>query len=113
MRVCAEKDPALYRRAHAFALKKFSEAQKYYVVSTDLSRIPPLSELSDADLPWLFEQDDARQLIHITYGFILGDGALKARLYALWRRERRAYSDALYAHIGRHLALISGKPLRG
>lgn len=113
MRVCAEKDPALYRKAHAFALEKFSEATKYYVVSTDLNRIPPLSALSDADLPGLFEQDDARQLIHITYGFILNDPALGQALFALWRREREAYARGLHRHIGRHLDLITGRPPRG
>ncbi len=113
MRVCAEKDPALYRRAHAFAIEKFAEATKYYVVSTDLTRIPPLSSLSDAELPALFEQDDARQLIHITYGFILSDPTLGQALFGLWRWEREAYAQGLNRHIGRHLDSITGKPLRG
>ncbi|HPK15973.1 MAG TPA: tagaturonate epimerase family protein [Clostridia bacterium] len=113
MRVVAETDPALYRACHAKALASFGEAKQYYHVTTNLGNVPPLETLSDGALPALFEDPDARQLIHITYGFILGDGTLRARLYALWRRERRAYSDTLFAHIGRHLALIAGKPLRG
>ncbi|MCL2671419.1 MAG: tagaturonate epimerase family protein [Clostridiales bacterium] len=113
MRVCAEKEPDLYRRAHAYALEIFAEARKYYHVSTDLTRIPPLPSLSDTELPALLDADDARQLIHITYGFILQNPALRAALFALWRRERETYACALHKHIGRHLSLITGKPLRG
>lgn len=113
MRVCAEKAPELYREAHEYALEKFGEATKYYHVTTDLNKIPPLDTLTDAELPGLFEQDDARQLIHITYGFILNNPALRPALFALWRREREAYAGALYRHIGRHIALITGRPLRG
>lgn len=108
MRVVAGADPALYREVHALALKSFAEARQYYHVTTDLAKIPPLKELRDDELPSLFTQNDARQLIHITYGLILADPCLKQRLYALWRRERRAYADALYGHIGRHIELMTG-----
>lgn len=115
MRVVAEAQPALYREIHAFALAHFSEAQKYYKVTTDLSKIPPLDSLSDGALPSLFDQNDCRQLIHITYGLILQakttDGAyrFRDRLYACWRENRADYAKALRAHIGRHLALLCGE----
>ncbi len=113
MRVVAAKDPSLYREAHNVALDTFDAARKYYHVTTNLDNVPPLDSVSDAELPALFENDDARQLIHITYGFILDNDSLKDRLYKLWRQERQAYSDALYRHIGRHAELITGKSLRG
>lgn len=113
MRVVAASDPGLYREAHAYALERFSDARRFYHVSTDLNNVPALDTLSDGELPSLFANSDARQLIHITYGYILQNEALRGRLYSLWRRERQAYSDALYAHIGRHIELITGKPLRG
>jgi len=113
MRVVARKDPALYREAHALALESFEQARRYYHVTTNLSNIPPLEKLADEELPALFDQNDARQLVHITYGFLLGEASLKQKLYSLWRRERSAYGDALFSHIGRHIALITGKPLRG
>ncbi|MFH0993324.1 MAG: tagaturonate epimerase family protein [bacterium] len=112
MKVVAAVDPTLYREIHVFALAVFPEAKKFYHVTTDLSRIPALMELSDADLPGLFTQNDARQLIHITYGFILnaknadGSSRFKDRLYRLWRNHDVEYSDALYGHIGKHLSLL-------
>lgn len=80
MKLIAMKDPALYRAVHKFALGSFSEATKYYHVTTDLNKIPNIDTLKDCELPDLFKLNDARQLIHITYGLILNaknpDGTL-------------------------------------
>lgn len=112
MCVIAMVDPALYREIHAYALTVFHEATKYYHVTTDLNRIPKLETFSDADLPGLFEQNDARQLIHITYGLILnekdacGDYRFRTRLYRCWRENDSLYYDRLETHIGKHLSLL-------
>lgn len=110
MAVVAARDAALYREIHSFAQDEaFDKACAYYHVSTDLTRIPPLDTLSDAQLPALFEHNDARQLIHITYGLILnarcedGTDRFYTRLYALWRRYAAEYALRLEQHIGRHL----------
>ena len=112
MRVAAQADPALYREVHQYALCAFGEAKKYYHVTTDLSRIPDVSKLKDDELPALFENNDARQLIHITYGLILSrknpDGSLtfRDRLYKLWHDHEAEYRAALVKHIGKHLELL-------
>ena len=67
MKVAAIKEPALYREIHRFALEVFAEAKKYYHVTTDLSKVPDIDGLTDGELPELFTQNNARQLIHITY----------------------------------------------
>ncbi|MBR5519270.1 MAG: hypothetical protein IKU55_00990, partial [Clostridia bacterium] len=115
MQVIAEVDPTLYREVHAYALEHFAEACKYYKVTTDLTKVPALDTLTDAELPSLFTQNDSRQLIHITYGLILmaknADGSFRFRdrLYACWKSNERAYANALSAHIGRHLTDLGGK----
>jgi len=115
MHVIAQTDPALYRDVHRYALTAFSEASKYYHVTTDLSKIPSVDSLSDSELPTLFNNNDARQLIHITYGLILGkknsDGsfAFRNRLYHIWRQHESAYNQALARHIGKHLDLLGVK----
>jgi hypothetical protein len=111
METAARRDPALYREVHRFALSAFDEARAYYHVTTDLSRIPPVEGLSDGELPALFSNNDARQLIHITYGLILtkkegGRFLFRDRLYQLWRDAEDAYAEALGRHIGRHLDLL-------
>jgi len=104
MRVVAQTDPALYREVHKYALQAFNAASAYYHVTTDLSRVPNIDDLSDGDLPGIFEQNDARQLIHITYGQILD--RYREPLYRLWAGHAGDYAAALERHIGRHLALL-------
>ncbi|MDR1240099.1 MAG: tagaturonate epimerase family protein [Treponema sp.] len=117
MRVAATADPGLYREVHAYALSAFDEARKYYHVTTNLSKIPPLDTLKDDELPGLFHNNDARQLIHITYGLILnkknpdGSFAFKDRLYKLWTDHADAYAGALVNHIGKHLDLLGVKKI--
>lgn len=115
MGVVARADPALYREVHTYALEAFAEASQYYHVTTDLAKIPGVDTLSDSELPRLFENNDSRQLIHITYGLILGkknpDGSFtfRDRLYRLWRQQENAYAEALKKHIGKHLDLLGVK----
>lgn len=115
MKLVAMKDAALYRAVHKYALVAFNEASKYYHVTTNLANIPDVDTLSDAELPKLFENNDSRQLIHITYGLILNkknaDGSFefKDKLYKLWRDNRDAYAELLFNHIGHHASAILGK----
>lgn len=112
VRVIAEKDPQLYREMHQYALANLEEARRYYHISADPSRIQPLDSLTDDQLPDLMNQDDARQLMHITYGLILrahnedGSERFRPRIYALLSKEEEAYYDALKRHIRRHLEAL-------
>ncbi|MDR3191517.1 MAG: tagaturonate epimerase family protein [Treponema sp.] len=114
MRVVAVVDPGLYRQIHKYALSAFDEARKYYHVTTDLTRIPDVDGLKDSELPGLFDQNDSRQLIHITYGLILnkksnGSYEFKDKLYKLWKENEGVYAEALVKHIGKHLDLLGVK----
>ena len=57
--VIAKHDPALYRRMHAQALASIEEARQFYVVHCDVSRVPPLESVSDADLPLYLTKNDS------------------------------------------------------
>lgn len=108
MRLVALKDPSLYREIHAFALDAFYEAKKLYHVTTDLSKIPLLHTLKDHELPDLFQLNDARQLIHITYGAILTaevnhQDRFRSKLYHLWSTYHQEYAAMLEKHIGEHI----------
>ena len=115
MRIVAQGDPALYREVHKYALEAFDEARKYYTVTTNLKNIPDVDKLTDRELPGLFNQNDSRQLIHITYGLILtkknadGSFTFRDRLYKLWKDHAAEYEAALVKHIGKHLTLLGVK----
>ena len=114
MRVIAKCEPDLYRKIHIFALKHFKEATKYYHVTTNLDNIPDISKLKDEQLPELLCQNDARQLIHLTYGLILnerqqGNYLYKDEVYQKWHKYEKEYRIFLKRHIGRHLKKLGIK----
>ena len=106
VKVIAIQEPMLYRKLHQAALERFERATSYYLVTTDLGNIPPLSEISDADLPSLFDNPDNRQLIHITYGELLGDRAIGSEVFRALDRHLEVYWLALQRHIRRHLQTL-------
>ncbi len=108
IKVAAENDPSLYRDIHSYALEKFEEAKKFYQVNIDLSKIPKLALMSDQELGELLEINELRQLLHVTYGFILQDKKdgryiFRDRLYKLLDEYDKEYRRGLERHIGRHL----------
>lgn len=112
VRIIARENPALYRDMHRYALARFDEARVYYHVTTDIGRIKPLEQVADADLPAYMDDNDARQLMHITYGLLLQakdeTGAYRFRdaFFRTLDEHEEAYERALEQHIGRHLDLL-------
>lgn len=101
----AEKEPALYRKLHQAALENFEDMLKLYHITADLSRIPALDTLQDAELPQLMAHADARQLLHITYGPLL-TGPLRTEFFAAMHKHADAYSKAVEKHFDKHLSLL-------
>ncbi|WP_156158168.1 tagaturonate epimerase family protein [Gordoniibacillus kamchatkensis] len=112
VRVVAEKNPALYRKMHQFTLDRFEEATAYYHVTTDLAQIAPIGEVSDAQLPDYMNENNARQLLHITYGLLLqakdagGRKLFADEFFATLVEQEDHYAEGLGKHIGKHLDLL-------
>jgi hypothetical protein len=112
VRAVARVNPSLYRSMHAYAEQHVEEALKYYHITADFSKIKPLSEVPDADLPEYMNDNNARQLIHITYGLLLtakddaGKLQFKDEFYQTLNENEQAYEEALISHIGKHLQLL-------
>ncbi len=115
IRVVIHKDPAFYRELHTFALENLAEARRYYHVTLDTDRIPDVSALTDDELEGLMQQNDARQLMHITYGLILqekdGTGAyrFRDRIYRCLYENEALYSECLVKHIGNHIKALGSR----
>ncbi|UKS24628.1 tagaturonate epimerase family protein [Paenibacillus sp. HWE-109] len=112
VRVVAKVNPSLYRRMHQYAFEHFKEATAYYHVTTDINAIVPLAEVSDADLPGYMEENNARQLLHITYGILLqaknedGSYQFADEFFQTLAEQEDAFAAGLRHHIGRHLELL-------
>jgi hypothetical protein len=109
VRVVIEKEPILYRDIHTYALKHLEEAKKYYHISADPNKIPNVYKLSDSELKDLMDLNDARQVIHITYGLILqakdekGNYLFKNKIFNCLHKNEDLYAHFLQKHIGNHL----------
>ncbi len=115
VRAIARKNPALYREIHAYTVEHLDEAKKYYHISADLSKVPDIRGMRDSELPGLMDQNDARQVLHITYGLILqakypdSSCMFMDRIYETLNRYEDDYYRALENHIGRHLSQLGIK----
>jgi hypothetical protein len=106
VRAIAAASPGLYRRMHAKAFEVLPEALKLYHITPDLSSIPPLDSLADAELPALMEHDAARQLLHVTYGGLLGDAVIGPAFFAALDADEEVYYRFIERHFIRHLQTL-------
>ena len=109
MAVVAERDPALYRKAHKFAIEHRPEAEKYYHVSTNVNEIPNIDLQSDAYLPEYLKIPASRQTLHIAYGLLLAESWFREPFFALLNDCEEDYYARLVAHIGKHLRYVTAE----
>jgi hypothetical protein len=105
----AALDPAFFRSIYVFGRERYETDKLSYHVSAQLSRAPLPEDVSDANLPRLLDQFDAREIFHVTFGSVLttrdanGHLLFHDRLMALLRDNRQAYAANLERHFLRHL----------
>ncbi len=101
LRVAAQIDPGLFRKMLDLARARFEKDRKSYFIDGKLDKIPANNQLTDADLPHLFEQFDARQVLHVTFGSILDEYG--ADLHRLLVQNEDDYRRGLEKHFVCHL----------
>lgn len=102
VRLISLKAPTLFRKMYQLALSSFEEASAYYHVTTNLSNLPVLKDLTDRELPHLLNQEDARQLFHITYGYLLRSN-LREQIFNTLTHFEDDYASLLDNHLQKHL----------
>jgi tagaturonate epimerase len=113
LRTIAALDTPFFRKIYTFARERYDTDKASYHVSAEVSRTPAPEDLSDAELPRLLEQFDAREVLHVTFGSVLternADGSRRFydRLFGLLRATPEAYAANLEKHFARHLQPFS------
>ena len=102
LRVAARHDPALFRDVLRLARERFETDRASYLIGAELAAVPAPEAVAGADLPALLDDDDARQVLHVTYGSALD--AFRPHLLGLLARRHEAHEEALRRHFVRHLA---------
>ena len=101
LRVAAVVAPALFRDVLGLGLERFETDKASYLIGGRAEAVPRPEALADADLPALLDQDDARQVLHVTFGSALD--AFGPALRDLLRAHRDAHVEGLAHHFERHL----------
>jgi hypothetical protein len=107
LRVVVQVEPALFREILTLARERYATDRATYHFSAQLTKVPVSEALSDADLPGLLEQFDARQVLHMTFGSVLdrfGD-----QLLAALQEHEEVYYGMLESHFQRHLSPFAVK----
>lgn len=110
LRTVATKDTHLFREILDFARNKYEGEKATYHVSARLERVPAGSSLADEELPELFAQNDARQVLHVTYGKVLtakddnGEYVFRDRILRCLDKNEETHYDYLIRHFKRHLS---------
>ncbi|HBY09404.1 MAG TPA: hypothetical protein DEH22_17095 [Chloroflexi bacterium] len=102
LRVVAAVDPAFFREILDFSRSRYETDRATYHVSGVFAKVPTAAALEDEELLGLFEQFDARQVLHVTFGSVLDEYG--ARLRDVLKANADLYDQYLQTHFKRHLA---------
>ena len=109
LKTVADKSPVLFREILDFAREHFNTEKQSYHVSAKLQRVPSSAECSRKALTELFEQDDARQVLHVTFGRVLtapngqGSDLFRRRIMDCLQKNEETHYSYLEAHLHKHL----------
>ena len=110
VKVAAAREPGLFRRILDFSRGLYEQEKKTYHVSADINNVKPADEYKDEELVGLFNDNNVRQILHVTFGKVLTDRdknnnyIFRDDLYKCLRENEETYDEYLYAHFRKHLA---------
>ncbi len=110
IKVTAAREPELFRHILDFSRGLYEQEKKTYHVSADINKVKPASEYKDNELVGLFDDNNVRQILHVTFGKVLTDRdknnnyIFRDDLYRCLRENEDLYDEYLYKHFRKHLA---------
>ena len=109
LRVVATADTNLFKEILDFAIANYEHEKKTYHVSADLGKIKSGEEYNEEELADLLNQNDARQVFHVTFGLVLtikdesGNYIYRDRIYKCLEENEEIHYKYLVKHFRRHL----------
>lgn len=109
LKVVADKQPILFKEILNFARSLYETEKKSYHVSADINKVPKSNELKDYQLVELFDSNDVRQVLHVTFGRVLtdkkpnGDFLFKDDILNCLIENEETHYQFLIRHFKKHL----------
>jgi tagaturonate epimerase len=110
LRAISMTNAPLFREIITFAGERFETDRKTYHISAELKHFPSEGSLSDDQLPDLLNDDNARQVFHVTFGSVLtttdasGKRIYYDRFMSTLSDHADVYNNCLYKHFRKHLS---------
>ncbi|MCH8496695.1 MAG: tagaturonate epimerase family protein, partial [Balneolales bacterium] len=110
LRAISMTNPKLFRQIITFAAERFETDRKTYHISAELAKFPSEADLTDKQLPSLLDDDNARQVFHVTFGSVLtmtdknGDRVYYPAFMNTLNENINVYENCLYKHFRKHLS---------
>lgn len=109
LQTIASRDSALFCEILNFSRDHYETEKKSYHVSADIHNVPSAEKLTDEQLLDLFSQDDAREVLHVTFGKVLtaknknGGYLFRERIVHCLNEHEDTHYELLKRHFQRHL----------
>lgn len=115
LRTIAASDPMLFGELLDCARENYDNDRKSYHVTAETGRTKPAKDYSKTELRDLLSDDNARQILHVTFGTILskkdegGKYLFKDRIMQCLRDHEDVHYQFLVKHFKRHIDPIKRK----
>lgn len=109
LRVVVTKQPDLFREILDFSHGLYETEKRSYHVSADINKVRPAKEYSNEELLALFNSNDVRQILHVTFGKVLSDKdsngnyLFKDRILRCLNENEELHYEFLINHFKKHL----------
>jgi hypothetical protein len=117
LRTIAVVDPDLLREILEFACSQYETEKLTYHVSADVNKVPSPKHCSSEELQELFDDDDARQVLHVTFGKVLtsrdrnGEFVFRERILGCLSENEETHYEFLVRRFRRHVAAFGERCL--
>jgi hypothetical protein len=112
LRVVCRTNKRLFRELVSYSRACYERDRASYHVSARLQEVPENPE-DDLLEKWYLENENGRQILHVTFGSVLSDSpenhdkGYKERLRAWLHVQRDLYREILAQHLGKHIRLLA------
>lgn len=109
LRVIAFAEPEEFRKILDYSREQFEIEKKTYHISADINNVHSSENYNNEQLLDLLNQDDARQVLHVTYGKVLttkdesGNYLFKDKVYDCLVKNEDVHFNYLIKHFHKHL----------
>ncbi|MCB9207082.1 MAG: hypothetical protein H6611_07220 [Ignavibacteriales bacterium] len=109
LKVVAFAEPEEFRKILDFARVEYEKEKHSYHVSAKLENVHSSDKYSDEQLLDLFNQNDARQVLHVTFGKVLttfkvdGTSLFKDKIYKCLKENEDVHYNYIINHFKNHL----------